>query len=161
MQTTFANGLSPSFYGKQIRSGVPAYDNNGGIRTVGGLISASNTEKAYFGRAVFATTADPDAFLIGGASGRVFRGVLLNRNYVNEQLPCHADFLLNGQPADAVYHGALWIKFADLTGVVVGADLYSTSDGTITVTSTGNTQIPAKVKSIDTENKLVLIMIED
>ena len=162
MQTTFANGLSPSFYGKQIRSGVPAYDNNGGIRTVGGLIAASNTNPALFGCALFGTTADPDAFLVGGATG-VFRGILMNRAYVNEQLPGHADRLLNGQPADAIYHGAVWVTLANATGAVVGATVYAFADGTLTCNSaaTGAVAIPAKVKSIDTENKLYLIMVED
>ena len=47
MQTTFSNGLSPAFKGKEIVAGFPVYVANGGTRTLGGTIAAENTNVAY------------------------------------------------------------------------------------------------------------------
>ena len=65
MQSTFANGLNVSFKGKGVTPGMPAYVENGGTRTVGGIIAVENINTAYFGNAVFAVSTDPSKFFIG------------------------------------------------------------------------------------------------
>lgn len=138
MQTTFSAGLSPSFYGKQPRSGVPARVENGDIRTVGGFIASANTNEAKFGYALYAAPAKPEQFFVGAtASATLFRGILLNQNYVNEQLPAHADHLLNNQPAAAVYEGTLWVTVADFANTPVGSKIGADTDGSLKVVSSG------------------------
>lgn len=161
MQTTFANGLGFSFYGKANRSGVPAYDNNGNIRTVGGYISEDNTVEAKFGVALFATTDKPNAFIVGKSvnSPTVFRGILMNSYRVNENLPAHADHLLNTQPADAIYEGAVWVALNDFADATVGASVNALdADGTLQV-ATG-TDIGAKIVELDSQAQLALIHFE-
>lgn len=166
MQTTFSNGLNPSFYGKQLRSGVPAYDNNSGIRTVGGYISDSNSADVKFGTPLFAATSKPNAFLgvYNASTSPLFVGYLLNRNFTNEYSPAHADFLLNGQPADALYHGAIWLVVPAGLTPAVGDKLYiDASDGTtLTTTSTSNIDLKSTVKEITTESgtSYMLVMVE-
>lgn len=163
MQTTFGGGLNPSFYGKQLRSGVPAYDNNGGIRTVGGFISDANAENIPFGSPVFVDAGSPNAFLGVPPSSPVFAGFLLNRNFVNEYSPAHADHLLNGEPADALYHGAVWLEVpTDLT-VTVGAKLYAdATTGALTTVEGSNIDLKSTVKEITAESgkDYMLIMVE-
>lgn len=168
MQTTFTNGLSVSFKGKAAVAGFPAYVANGGVRTVGGTIAAENVNTAYFGYAVFAVATDPSKFFIGNAAVTIggssvtpglFRGILLNRPMVNEQFPAHADFALNQTPADAFYQGAIWVKLKDAS-VTIGDSVYSTSTGELTVTSTSNTAINAKVKEYDADTGLHLIYLD-
>lgn len=165
MQTTFANGLNPSFYGKQIRSGVPAYDNNGGIRTVGGYISNTNTDDIPFGSPLFIAASAPNAFLkTPPVSNPLFAGFLLNRNFVNEYSPAHADHLLNGEPADALYHGAIWLTVPAGLSPTVGASLYAdASTGALTLTSSSNIDLKAKVKEITNEagTSYMLVMVEN
>lgn len=164
MQTTFANGLNPSFYGKQLRSGVPAYDNNGGIRTVGGYISNTNTADIPFGSPLFVAASAPNAFLgVPPVSDPIFVGFLLNRNFVNEYSPAHADHLLNNSPADALYHGAIWIKVPQGLSPTVGASLYAdATTGALTLTSASNIDLKAKVKEITAESgaSYMLVMVE-
>jgi hypothetical protein len=164
MQTTFSGGLNPSFYGKQLRSGVPAYDNNGGIRSVGGFISSSNTAVAYFGSPVFVDPSAPSAFMmVPSGSANKFRGWLVNRNFVNEYSPAHADHLLNNQPADALYHGAIWIKVPVGLTVAVGDALYAdASTGALTKTSTSNIDLKSVVKEVTVESgtSYMLLMVE-
>jgi hypothetical protein len=165
MQTTFSGGLNPSFYGKQIRSGVPAYDNNGGIRTVGGYISTSNSADVKFGTPLFANTTTPNAFMgaYNASTAPLFVGWLINRSFVNEYSPAHADFLLNGTPADALYHGAIWITVPAGLNPTVGAKLYvDASTGALTLTSTSNIDIKSTVKEIVQESgtKYMLVMVE-
>ena len=164
MQTTFANGLNPSFYGKQLRSGVPAYDNNGGIRTVGGYISNSNTADIPFGSPLFMTAAAPNAFLkTPPVSNPLFAGFLLNRNFVNEYSPAHADHLLNGEPADALYHGAIWLEVPNGLSAAVGSALYAdATTGALTLTSSSNIDLKSKVKEITSEagKSYMLVMVE-
>lgn len=164
MQTTFSGGLNPSFYGKQLRSGVPAYDNNGGIRTVGGYISNNNTTDVPFGSPLFVTAAAPNAFLgVPPSSNPIFAGFLLNRNFVNEYSPAHADHLLNGEPADALYHGALWLEVPSGLSAAVGSALYAnTSTGALTLTASSNIDLKSTVKEITTEagKSYMLVMVE-
>lgn len=164
MQTTFSGGLNPSFYGKQLRSGVPAYDNNGGIRTVGGYISNNNTDDVPFGSPLFVTAAAPNAFLgVPPASNPRFAGFLLNRNFVNEYSPAHADHLLNGEPADALYHGALWLEVPSGLGPAVGSKLYAKlATGALTTSSESSIELKATVKEITAEagKSYMLVMVE-
>lgn len=165
MQTTFANGLNPAFYGKQIRSGVPAYDNNGGIRTLGGFISDSNTDSVKFGTPIFAAAATPNAFMgkYNGSTAPLFRGWLLNRNFVNEYSPAHADYLLNGQPADVLYHGAIWITVPEGLTPTVGAALYvDSSTGELTTTASSNIDLHSVIKEVTAESgtSYMLLMVE-
>ena len=165
MQTTFSGGLNPSFYGKQLRSGVPAYDNNGGIRTVGGFISDSNSSDVKFGTPLFVAAASPNAFMgaYNASTAPLFRGWLLNRNFVNEYSPAHADYLLNGQPADALYHGAIWIVVPNGLTVAVGDKIYvDASTGALTTTSTSNIDTHSTVKEVTDESgvKYMLLMVE-
>lgn len=164
MRTTFSGGLNPSFYGKQLRSGVPAYDNNGGIRTVGGYISNNNPDAIPFGNPLFVTAAAPNAFLgVPPASNPIFAGFLLNRNFVNEYSPAHADHLLIGEPADALYHGALWLKVPSGLSVTVGSKLYANaSTGALTLTSASSIDLKATVKEITAEagKSYMLVMVE-
>lgn len=165
MQTTFANGLNPAFYGKQIRSGVPAYDNNGGIRTVGGFISKSNTDNVKFGTPLFVASTAPNAFMgkYNATTAPIFRGWLLNRNFVNEYSPAHADYLLNNQPADALYHGAIWITVPAGLNPIVGSALYvDATTGELTLTSTSNIDLKSVVKEVTEESgtKYMLVMVE-
>lgn len=169
MQTTFTNGLSVAFKGKGVTPGMPAYVENGGVRTVGGMIAAENVNTAYFGNAVFAVSTDPSKFFIGNAAVTIsgssvtpnlFRGILLNRPMVNEQFPAHADYVLNQTPADAIYQGAIWVKIDENDTPAVGDSVYSTSTGVLTTTSSGNTAINAKIKEIDADTGLVLIFMD-
>ena len=166
MQTTFSNGLNPSFYGKQIRSGVPAYDNNGGFRTAGGFISSSNTAVAYFGSPIFVNPASPNAFMLAKAgSVTLFRGWLVNRYFVNEYSPAHADHLLNNQPADVLYHGAIWIKVPEGLSPAVGNLVYLDSNGDLAVGSSvggGGTDLHSVIKELTVESgdKYMLLMVE-
>lgn len=165
MQTTFANGLNPAFYGKQIRSGVTAYDNNGGIRTIGGFISKNNTENVKFGTPLFAASATPNAFMgkYNVSTAPLFRGWLLNRNFVNEYAPAHADYLLNNQPADVLYHGAIWITVPEGLTPTIGAALYvDASTGELTTTSTSNIDLKSVIKEVTEESgtTYMLVMVE-
>lgn len=129
MQTTFKDGLGVSFHGKITTPGMPAYVENGGIRTVGGLISNENTNDAKFGLALFASPDKPGEFFVGTtANATLFRGILLNRPMVNEQFPGHADKVFNGTPADAIYQGSVWVE---VEGAKVGDKVYAAADGTI------------------------------
>lgn len=168
MQSTFTNGLSVAFKGKEITPGIPAYVENGGTRTLGGIIGVDNVNKANFGKALFAVSTDPSKFYVGNAAVTIggvsttpnlFRGILLNRPMVNEQFPGHADFIFNETPADAFYQGAIWVKLDDVS-VTIGDSVYSTSTGTLTVTSSGNTAINAKVKERDPDTGLYLIYLD-
>lgn len=157
MQTTFTQGLNASFYGKKPMSGVPAYAHNAGIRTVGGFISKDNTNKAKFGYAMFAKPAEPDAWFAGSAGGAtLFRGVLMNSYFVNEQLPAHADELLNNQPASAIYEGSVWVAVADFAATNVGDSLNADTDGSLKV---GTTDAIGKVVDKDEQTELVLLHI--
>ena len=168
MQSTFANGLSVSFKGKGVTPGMPAYVENGGTRTIGGQISVNNENTAYFGHALFAVSTDPNNFFVGNKAVTIggssvtpdlFRGILLNRPMVREQFPGHADYVFNQTPADAFYQGAIWVKLADST-VTVGSSVYSTDEGELTITSTSNTDIHAKVKEYDADTGLTLIYLD-
>lgn len=160
MVTTFAGGLNPSFYGAQIRSGVPAYDNNGNVRTVGGFISASNTNPALFGTALYAAPAKPNEFYVGPtAAATVFRGILLNRFAVNEQSPAHADRLLNTQPADAIYEGAVWVTVDSYATAIVGGTVTADTDGTLKVAAAGATGALATIVDKDDRTERVLIRL--
>ena len=79
----------------------------------------------------------------------LFRGILLIALMVNEQFPGHADYVFNQTPADAFYQGAIWVKLDENDTPAVGDSVYSTDEGVLTVTSTGNTAINAKVKELD------------
>lgn len=160
MQTTFTNGLSVSFKGKEICPGTPAYVQNGGIRTLGGIIAADNENKAVFGSALFAAPADPSKFFVGPTdTATLFRGILLNRAMVNEQCPGHADYVFNQSPADAFYQGAVWVKIVD-SSVTAGDAVYATSTGSLSVTAASNTAINAVVKEIDPDTGMVLIYFD-
>lgn len=168
MQTTFSNGLSVSFKGKEVVPGFPAYVENGGTRTLGGIIGVENVNDAKFGSALFAVSSDPSKFYVGNAAVTIsgvsttpdlFRGILLNRPMVNEQFPGHADKIFNQSPADAFYQGAIWVKIVDQS-VTVGSAVYATSTGTLTVTSTGNTAINAVVKEYDPDTGLHMIYLD-
>lgn len=168
MQTTFSNGLSVSFKGKEVVPGFPAYVENGGTRTLGGIIGVENVNDALFGCALFAVSTDPSKFYVGNAAVTIsgvsttpdiFRGILLNRPMVNEQFPGHADKIFNQSPADAFYQGAIWVKIDDQS-VTVGDAVYATSTGTLTVTSTGNTAINAVVKEYDPDTGLHMIYLD-
>lgn len=157
MQTTFSQGLNASFYGKKPMSGVPAYAHNAGIRTVGGFISKDNTNKANFGYAMFADPSAPDAWFVGSSgSATLFRGILMNSYFVNEQLPAHADYLLNNQPASAIYEGSVWVSVADFSATNVGDGLVADTDGSLKV---GSTDTIGKVVDKDDQTKLVLLHI--
>lgn len=169
MQSTFANGLSVSFKGKGVTPGMPAYVENGGVRTVGGIIAVENVNTAYFGNAVFAVSTDPSKFFIGNhavtiggvsTTPNLFRGILLNRPMVNEQFPGHADYVFNQTPADAFYQGAIWVKIDENDTPAVGDSVYSTDAGVLTTSSSGTTAINAKVKELDPDTGLVLIYLD-
>ena len=169
MQSTFANGLSVSFKGKGVTPGMPAYVENGGVRTVGGIISVDNVNTAYFGHALFAVSTAPSKFFVGNKAVTIggssvtpglFRGILLNRPMVNEQFPGHADYVFNQTPADAFYQGAIWVKLDENDTPAVGDSVYSTDEGLLTVTSSGNTAINAKVKELDPDTGLVMIYLD-
>lgn len=168
MQTTFTNGLRIAFKGKEVTPGFPAYVENGGVRTLGGIIGVENVNAAKFGTALFAVSSAPSKFYVGNAAVTIggvsttpnlFRGILLNRPMVNEQFPGHADFILNQTPADAFYQGAIWVKLDDVS-VTIGAAVYATSTGSLTVTSSGNTAINAVVKEFDPDTGLHLIYLD-
>lgn len=170
MQTTFSNGLSPAFKGKEIVPGFPVYVANGGTRTLGGTIAAENVNTAYFGRAIFvASTLSSDKFFVGNAAVTVggssvtpdvFRGILLNRPMVNQQFPAHADYAFNQTPADAFYQGAIWVKLDESDAPKAGDAVYAKTTGELTVASTGNTAINAVVKEIDKDTGLVQIYLD-
>ena len=131
MQTTFTMGLGVSFFGKGITPGMPAHVANGGTRTIGGTIAVSNTNVAKFGCA---------------------------RNMVNQQMPAHADFILNETPADAFYQGAIYVEVAGT--VAVGDSVYAKADGTLTNVSSGNTAIHGIVKEHDPSTDLYLVYLD-
>lgn len=164
MQSTFKDGLKVGFKGKGITPGIPAYVENGGIRTVGGLISNDNENKAFFGTALFVVKGDPSKFFVGTAATTgvnpvtpdQFRGILLNRPMVNQQFPGHADWVLNGSPADAIYQGSVWVEING--DPEVGDDVYANADGTLA--ATGGTKIDAVVKEKDPDTGLYLIYLD-
>ena len=169
MQSTFSNGLSVSFKGKGVTPGMPAYVENGGVRTVGGIVSVDNVNTAYFGYALFAVSTDPSKFFVGNAAVTIdgtsttpglFRGILLNRPMVNEQFPGHADYIFNETPADAFYQGSIWVKLASGDSPAVGDSVYAKTTGELTVSSTSTTAINAKIKEIDDDTGLVLIYMD-
>lgn len=163
MQTTMAGGLNPSFKGKALRSGVPAYDNNSGIRTKGGYISEANANPVAFGSPLFVTTSAPNAFLSTPAAGAVFAGYLLNREFINEFSPAHASTLIQLQPADAVYHGAIWLALPDGVAPTVGAKLYAdATTGAITLTGTSNIDLHSTVEEVELVDGVLyaLVMVE-
>ena len=75
---------------------------------------------------------------------------------MNEYSPAHADFLLNNQPADAVYHGLIWLEAPSGSTPVVGNVLsYDTTNKVVAVGATvasGNIDLKATVKEITSEN---------
>lgn len=160
MQSTFENGLGVAFKGKGITPGIPGYVANGGIRTVGGIISKDNTNKAKFGLALFAEQDKPSEFRVGsdGLTTALFRGILLNRPMVNEQFPGHADWVFNGSPADAIYQGSVWVEIEG--EVKVGAKVYAKEDGTLSVSSAPNLSVNATVKEYDPDTGLYLIYLD-
>lgn len=159
MQTTFTNGLGVSFFGKGITPGMPAHVANGGTRTIGGTIAASNTNVAKFGCALFVDPTKPSEFIVGPtASATLFRGILMNRNMVNQQMPAHADYILNETPADAFYQGAIYVEVAGT--VKVGDAVYAKADGSLTNVSSGNTAINGIVKEYDPSTKLYLVYFD-
>ena len=88
---------------------------------------------------------------------------MLNRNFVNEYSPAHADHLLNGEPADALYHGAIWLEVPAGLSAAVGSALYAdATTGALTLTSTSNIDLKAKVKEITSEagKSYMLVMVE-
>lgn len=159
MQSTFTNGLSVAFKGSEICPGSPQYIANGGTRTLNGFISNDNTNKAYFGTALFIDPDAPNELFVGPTEDATdFRGILMNRPMVNEQFPGHADFIVNGCQADAFYEGAIWCSVAGT--VAIGADVYAKADGTLTVVSTSNTNINGKVKAKDESTGLYLVYFD-
>lgn len=174
MQSTFKDGLNVSFKGKGITPGLPAYVENGGIRTVGGMISNDNENPAVFGTALFAVPAKPTEYFVGSAkvtradktevTPSLFVGILMNRPMVNEQFPGHSDRVLNGTPADAFYQGAIWVEL-DAEGTnAVGSKLYANDDGTLTTATPGetstSTSLNASVKAYDKDTGLYLVFFE-
>lgn len=155
MQTTFKDGLGVSFRGKITTPGMPAYVENGGIRTVGGLISNDNENEAKFGLALFAAPEKPGEFFVGKtAAATLFRGILLNRPMVNEQFPGHADRVFNGTPADAIYQGSVWVEVADGK---VGDKAYAAADGTI---SNAGTSAIGQIVESDPNTGLFLVHLD-
>ena len=159
MQTTFSNGLGVSFFGKGISPGMPAHVANGGTRTIGGTIDKSNTNIAKFGCALFVDPAKPSNFIVGPTvSATLFRGILMNRNMVNQQMPAHADYILNETPADALYQGAIYVEIEGT--VKVGDAVYAKTDGSLTNVSSSNTAINGIVKEYDPSTKLYLVYFD-
>lgn len=159
MQTTFSNGLGVSFFGKGITPGMPAHVANGGTRTVGGTIDKSNTNIAKFGCALFVDPAKPSNFIVGPTvSAILFRGILMNRNMVNQQMPAHADYILNETPADALYQGAIYVAIEGT--VKVGDKVYAKSDGSLTNVESSNTAINGIVKEYDPSTNLYLVYFD-
>ena len=160
--------LAVGFKGAVKMNGVAMYDNNGGLRTVGGIIDNDNTLDAKFGLAVFSDTASPDQFIIGKsvAMGTAkYRGILLGNNGYRTNMPARANQYLRGTPATAVYHGALWfdeITREDTTAPKIG-DMLSIQDATGKVftrtaaAGAGFTAIPGSV--IDVIDGAVAVML--
>jgi hypothetical protein len=161
--------LAVGFKGKAKLNGVAMYDNNGGLRSVGGIIDVDNTVVAKFGLAVFSAVATSDQFVIGKSVAMTtpkYRGVLLANNGILANMPSRPDSYLNGTPATAVYHGALWfddIKREDGTTAAAIGDLLSVQDTTGKVCTRtaaaggGFTAIPGSV--IDIIDGSVAIML--
>lgn len=159
MQTTFSNGLGVSFFGKGVTPGMPAHVANGGTRTIGGTIDKSNTNIAKFGCALFVNPAKPSNFIVGPTvSATLFRGILMNRNMVNQQMPAHADYILNETPADAFYQGAIYVAIEGT--VKVGDKVYAKADGSLTNVSSSNTAINGIVKEYDPSTNLYLVYFD-
>ena len=158
MQTNM--NLTVGFKGGQKMNGVAMYDNNSGIRTIGGIVSNSNTLDAEFGLAVFADAADPAQLIIGKSvtmTAAKFRGLLLGNSGIRENMPARASSYLRGTQATAVYFGALWydtITREDGTTAPVVGDLLSVEDATgkvftrTTTAGTGFTAIPGSVVEV-------------
>lgn len=105
-----SDNLTVGFLGTVLANGVPAHVQSGQWpgQSIGGIISADNTEVAYFGRVVSSDPAKDKLFLVGWAPGLVVRGPLLNRQGIRENEPAKPDYILNEQSADAVVKGPLW-----------------------------------------------------
>lgn len=138
---------------------MPAHVANGGTRTIGGTIAASNTNVAKFGCALFVDPTKPSEFIVGPTgSATLFRGILMNRNMVNQQMPAHADFVLNETPADAFYQGAIYVAIEGT--VKVGDAVYAKADGSLTNVSSSNTAINGIVKEYDPSTDLYLVYFD-
>lgn len=169
MQSTFPNGLATAFKGKMATAGFLANVENGGSRTVGGFVSKDNapgatTMKAVdgndvaintpiFGVPLFVKAANPYEFFVGNggvaanviagdSANMVFRGFLLNRAMVNQQMAGHSDRVIALQPCDAVYQGAIWLYVQG--SVAVGDSINVTAAGEIKAgtAATGAFQVP-------------------
>ena len=82
----------------------------------------------------------------------------MNRNMVNQQMPAHADFILNGTPADAFYQGAIYVEIEGT--VKVGDAVYAKTDGSLTNVSSSNTAINGIVKEYDPSTNLYLVYFD-
>lgn len=153
--------LSVGFKGGQKMNGVAMYDNNSGIRTVGGRINENNTLPALFGKGVYAPAANTDQFYVGKTSvaitNPVFRGLLLGNDGIRENMPARPSEYLSGSPATAVYAGVLWyddIFREDGTTLPVVGDQVCLADATgLVATNTGTagtgfTNINARVTEV-------------
>ena len=158
MQTNM--NLTVAFKGGQKMNGVAMYDNNSGIRTIGGIVSDDNTLDAEFGLAVFAPAASIADLIVGKSvtmTSPIFRGLLLGNSGIRENMPARASSYLRGSPATAVYFGALWydtiVREDGTTAAAVG-DLLSIQDTTgkvftrVTTAGTGFTAIPGSVVEV-------------
>lgn len=122
----------PTVYGKELRSGVPAYDNNSGIRTVGAVIG---TSKVYFGDLVITEDSAKNTVKVGNTG--VIRGILLNQFAVNENMPVQKDYLFSGEPCSILYKGAVWVKDAATTAALnIGDAAKFDENGKLSATGT-------------------------
>jgi len=65
------------------------------------------------GRVVSADPADDKLFIVGWSHGLIVRGPLLNRQGIRENEPGKPDYILNEQPAEAIYTGPAWFSTWD------------------------------------------------
>ncbi len=152
--------LTVGFKGGQSMNGVAMYDNNSGIRTIGGIVSDLNTVDAKFGLAVVAASATPAQFIVGQSvvvTLPKYRGILLGNSGIRENMPARNDSYLRGTPATACYFGVLWfdaITREDLSTAPVIGDLlsYQNTTGRICTRTAaaggGFTAIPGSVVEI-------------
>lgn len=161
-QSTMTLGVS--WYGTHHHSGVPAYDNNAGIRTVGGFLVPNPEDadvKGWYGGYVFCDPTKPHEHYVDpdGAThstGHKCLGILMNRYATNEQNPTHVDYLLQNQPTAVIYHGAVWIMVRDADGKE-DKTTFATYKVGDTITKENLKMV---VKEIDSDNGLLLVMLD-
>jgi hypothetical protein len=109
----------PYFEGSGEPNGIPAYNADDGIFTLGGFQNVADTGgQAQFGCIMSSNPTDPNgdgSFYVGIPSGYVIRGVVKYDAGIAMNDPAKPNYFLQGAPITLAYKGELWFYSWDLT----------------------------------------------